>query len=145
MKDNNEILIGKIVAAQGLKGEVRVQTYTANSADLQKLKIESGNLKFKFVRDAGRDVAIMKVDGINDRNAAEDLRGTELFVNRDALPPLPAGEFYHTDLIGMDVIGFGKVIDIHNFGAGDILELENGEMISFANAVVDLENKTIKI
>lgn len=147
MTDTSKILVGKIVAAQGLRGEVRVQTYTETPADIKDLKIE--NLKMTYVRSAGRDVAIAKVDGINDRTSAESLRGTELFTLRESLPQLPDGEYYQTDLIGMSVNLFGTmagtVVTMHNFGAGDILELDSGEMLSFKNADVDMTNKVIYI
>ncbi len=144
MSENaNKILIGKIVAPQGIRGELRVQTYTSNSEDLQKLKLENQNIK--FIRAAGQSVAIIKIDGVNDRTSAEQYRGTELFVLRENLPPLPKGEFYQTDLIGINVIGGGIVVAVHNFGAGDILELDNGEMVSFSGAKVDLERREIKL
>lgn len=153
MSDTNKILVGKIVAPQGLRGEVRVQTYTQNPLDIAKLKVESENLKsddFKFVRALpNSDVIIAKITGFDDRTAAESLRGTELFILRDSLPELPAGEYYQADLIGMDVerdgTTIGRVTDMQNFGAGDILELDNGEMISFQNADVDMGNKIIRI
>ncbi|MBN1324697.1 MAG: 16S rRNA processing protein RimM [Alphaproteobacteria bacterium] len=147
MSEKSKILIGKIVAAQGLGGDVRVQTFTSEPSDLQTLKIE--NIDLKFIRTAGRDVAICKISGINDRNAAEELRGTELFINRESLPALPNGEYYQTDLIGMTVIingeEQGKVESIQNFGAGDILEMESGKMISFIGANVDIEKGIIVI
>lgn len=144
--NQNKILVGKISAAQGLHGELRVQTFTESPADLKELVIEAGGgltLKIKFVRIAGQNVAIIKIDGVDDRTAAEKLRGTELFINRADLPPPKKGEYYITDLIGMKV-GEHKVADVHNFGAGDILELDNGDMISFNGAVVDYEKKEIK-
>lgn len=92
---------------------------------------------------------IAHIDGIDDRNAAELLRGIELFINRDDLPALPDGEFYQADLIGMHVIRSGLTIgvvdNIQNYGAGDILELDNGDLVSFVGATVDLENKIIYI
>ena len=145
MTDNTNILIGKIVAAQGLRGEVRVQTFTSDPSDLKTLKIN--DIDLTFIRAAGRDIAICKISGINDRNAAEELRGTNLFIDRSSLPELPTGEYYQADLIGMNVIksgmDVGKVIDIKNFGAGDILEVESGEMISFLGSEIDLENRKI--
>lgn len=147
MTDTSKILVGKIVAAQGLRGEVRVQTYTDTPSDIKDLKIE--NLKMTYVRSAGRDIAIAKVEGINDRTSAESLRGTELFIERESLPQLPDGEYYQTDLIGMSVNLFGTmagtVVTMHNFGAGDILELDSGEMLSFKGADVDMTNKVIYI
>ncbi|MCL2749287.1 MAG: ribosome maturation factor RimM [Alphaproteobacteria bacterium] len=141
MAESNKILVGKIVGAQGLRGEIRVHTYTESPADFRDLKF--ADIDLQFVRALPNSpVIIAKVNGVNDRNAADSLRGTELFIGRDALPALLDGEFYYTDLIGMKV-GDNKVVDIHNFGAGDILELENGEMISFADAKVDFGKKTI--
>ncbi|MDR1207276.1 MAG: ribosome maturation factor RimM [Rickettsiales bacterium] len=149
MPDANKIFVGKIVAAQGLRGEVRVQTYTQTPLDFAKLKIESEKLKdrdIKFIRLASphSTVVIMKIDGVDDRNASEILRGVELFVDRASLPRLSDGEYYQTDLIGMRV-GGNVVAAVYNFGAGDILELDNGEMASFANAKVDLEKNEITL
>jgi 16S rRNA processing protein RimM len=147
--DKNKLLVGRIVGAQGLRGEVRVQTFTQNPKDFAQLAISSEQLAIKFVRVLpSSSIVIMKVDGFDDRNAAEDLRGMELFISRDDLPALPAGEFYQIDLIGSYLRGNGRdgiVIAVHNFGAGDILELDNGDMVSFAGAKVDLENKSITI
>lgn len=143
MNSTDKILVGKIVGAQGLRGEVRVQTYTENPNDFKEFKFAGMNLK--FVRALpNSSVVIMKAESADDRNAAEALRGNELFIDRSALPELASGEFYHTDLIGMSVDD-NRVVAVHNFGAGDILELDNGEMISFAGAKVDLKNKKITI
>lgn len=147
----NIIVIGKIVAPQGLRGEVRVQTYTENPQDFQKLKVKSSKFKdgdFKFVRVVpSSDLIIAKIAGFDDRNAAESLRGTELYISRDSLPALGADEYYQADLIGMVVLSGGEpvgtVVTMHNFGAGDILELDNGEMLSFVGADVDMEHRAI--
>jgi len=152
MDDNKKILIGKIVAPQGIRGEFRVQSFAENPEDFRKLhiicnKCESDN--FHFVRTVKSDVIIAKIDGFDDRNAVETLRGTELFVARDDLPKLKDGEYYQTDLIGFDVVRDGKKIGVvdgfQNFGAGDIIELDNGEMVSFRGATVDFENEKISI
>jgi len=158
MSSANQIIVGKIVAAQGLRGEVRVQTYTQNPADFATLKVKNEKLKdkeIKFVRTIpSSDVVIMKISGIDDRDAAESLRGTELFIDRGTLPALAPGEYYQTDLIGMKVIAplgglsresatEGVVVAVQNYGAGDILELDNGEMVSFIGAKVDLEKREI--
>lgn len=147
MSENSKILVGKIVAPQGLRGEVRVQTFTSDPSDIKTLKIE--NIDLQFIRSVGTDVAICKIYGINDRNEAEKLRGTELFINRQSLPKLPQGEYYQTDLIGMKLIvsgtDSGRVVAVHNFGAGDILELESGEMVSFLGAEVDIEKGIINL
>jgi 16S rRNA processing protein RimM len=142
MQDDEKILIGKIAAPQGLRGEMRAQTFTQSPSDFAKLAIHGSQFVVKFVRAAGPNVAIVKIDGVDDRDAADKLRGTELFVSRADLPSLPKGEHYIADLIGMRV-GGRTVADVHNFGAGDILELDNGDMISFNGASVDYEKREI--
>lgn len=153
MTDSKHILVGKIVAPQGIRGEVRVQTFTDTPADFRKLKIKSikfADDDFRFVRVVpNSNVIIAKISGVDDRNAAETLRGTELFIERDALPDLKEDEFYQADLIGFDVVRNGQKIGIvdcfQNYGAGDIIELDNGNMVSFIGAEVDMQNKTVKV
>lgn len=153
MADNKKILVGKIVAPQGIRGEVRVNTYTATPGDMRDLQISSARFAdgaFHFVRVVpSTNVVVARIDGVKDRNAAELLRGTDLFINRDDLPALPDGEYYHTDLIGArvvrDGVPVGVVDNIQNYGGGDILELDNGDLIAFNRVDVDLENKTIYI
>lgn len=149
--DAKKILVGKIVVPQGIRGEVRVQTFTEKPSDFQKLavfgnKIPAGALH--FVRALpNTNVVIMRVDGFADRTAVESLRNTELFINRDDLPPTKTGEYYQADLVGMavmrDGVKLGHVVCFQNFGAGDIMELENGEMVSFRGASVDFDKKII--
>lgn len=145
MTQSDKILVGKIVAPQGIRGEVRVHTFTTTPADFKALRIL--DVPLRFVRAAGADIAICRVDGVNDRNAAEALRGTELFISRDALPDLDKDEYYQADLIGFEVVRDGVKIGIvsgfQNFGAGDIIELDNGDMLSFVGADVNLNAKTI--
>ena len=151
MTDLKRILVGKIVAPQGIRGEVRVQTFTATPTDFQKLNIKSSRFNdgdFKFVRAVPNStVIIAKIRGIDDRNGAEALRNTELYIERDTLPDLKENEFYQADLIGFDVVRDDKKIGIvdcfQNYGAGDIIELDNGDMISFIGAKVDIVNKVI--
>ena len=145
MHDNGkQILVGKIVAPQGVRGEVRVQTYTATPVDMK----DDG--AFHFVRAVpSSSVIIARIDGVNDRNAAEMLRGVELFINRDDLPVPGAGEYYQADLIGMrvlrDGVEIGRIAGFQNFGAGDIIELDNGDFVSFVGANVDFDNKIVKL
>jgi len=154
MVDKTKILVGKIVAPQGIRGEVRVQTYTASPMDFETLRVSSDRFAdgaFHFVRrlNPASNMIVARVDGVNDRNAAETLRGAELFMVRDALPELGDDEYYQADLIGFDVMRggekIGRVACFQNFGAGDIIELDNGEMISFRGASVDFENKVINV
>lgn len=151
MSNTKQILVGKIVAPQGIRGEVRVQTFSEKSDDFRDFKIIStkfGTDDFMFVRRVpNTNVIIAKIRGIDNRNAAETLRGTDLFIQRDTLPGLKNNEYYQADLIGFDVVRDNKKIGVvscfQNYGAGDIIELDNGDMISFVGADVDLSNKII--
>ena len=152
MNTTNKILVGKIVAPQGIRGEFRVQSFAEKPEDFKKFHIVCDKCEteqFRFIRVLKQNIIIAKIDTVNDRNTAESLRGTELFVSRDDLPKLKENEYYQSDLIGFDVIRGGKKIGIvdgfQNFGAGDIIELDNGEMVSFKGAEVDIELKTIKV
>ena len=153
MADNKKILVGKIVAPQGIRGEVRVHAFTDKPLDIKNLPIESEKFAvgdFGFVRVVpNTNVVIAKINGVNDRNVAETLRGVSLYVERDALPQLGDNEYYQADLIGFDVVRGGKkmgVVDcFQNFGAGDIIEMDNGEMVSFAGAIVNMEVRTVYV
>ena len=153
MSDTKRILVGKIVAPQGIRGEVRVQSFAQNTTDFRKLHILSDRFNdgdFQFVRIVpNSNVIIAKIKGVDDRNTAETLRGTELFIMRDTLPDLKSDEYYQADLIGFDVIRDGKKIGIvdcfQNYGAGDIIELDNGDMVSFIGATVDMNKKQVVV
>ena len=151
MDDNKIILVGKIVAPQGIRGEVRIQTFTEYPSDFKNLAVFGGNVApgaLHFVRNVpNSNIVVARIDGITKRNDAENLRGTELFINRDSLPPTHSGEYYQADLIGMKVVRdgaeIGRVACFQNFGAGDIMELDNGEMVAFRGANVDFDTNTI--
>jgi 16S rRNA processing protein RimM len=128
---SRDVLLGVIIGAQGLKGEVKVKAFTATPEKLGAY----GPLHAKDGRTFGivsvramKDAAIVAFKGIDDRSSAERLKGVELFVSRAALPATDDEEFYHADLIGLraeDTEGraMGTVRALHNFGAGDVLEL----------------------
>lgn len=151
MQNNDKILVGKIVAPQGIRGEVRIQTFTSSPSDFKSLAVICSKFNsndFKFVRALpNTNVIIAKINGVDDRNTAEALRGTELFIERATLPDLNKDEYYQADLIGFDVIRdsikIGIVSCFQNYGAGDIIELDNGDMVSFVGATVDMNTKTI--
>lgn len=153
MNDKQKILIGKIVAFHGIRGDVRIQTYTSAPSDLRDMQIISDRFSpkdFRFIRVVpNSDVIIAHINGFDDRTSAETLRGSQLFVERDTLPQTKDGEYYQSDLIGFDIIQngdkMGKVDCFQNFGAGDIIENENGDMFSFIGAKVDTKNKVIYI
>jgi 16S rRNA processing protein RimM len=149
----NKILVGKIVAPQGIRGDVRVQTFSESPMDFQKFKVQSAKFKetdFKFVRAVpNSSVIIAHIAGFDDRNAAETLRGTELYIDRDTLPDLKSDEYYQADLIGFSVIRdgekIGTVAGFQNFGAGDIIELDNGDYVSFIGVNVDMTKREIEL
>ena len=159
MSNNHQILVGKIVAPQGIRGDVRVQTFSESPMDFQKFKVHPsvrgtaatwGEKDFRFVRVVpNSSVIIAHIAGFDDRNAAETLRGTELYIERDTLPALQQDEYYQSDLIGFSVIRDGKkigtVAGFQNFGAGDIIELDNGDYVSFVGADVDMTKSEIKL
>ena len=102
------ICLAKIVGAHGIKGEVKLKSFTSNPKDVcayGKLSDKSQTKTFalKFV-GFSKDLLRVKIEGINDRNAAETLVGTELFVHRSALPELGQDTYYHSDLIGLKVV-----------------------------------------
>jgi 16S rRNA processing protein RimM len=161
-KLENPILMATIGAAQGLRGEVRVRTYTADATalgDYGNLHSEDGRIfEILEIREA-KNIAIVRFRGINDRNAAEALAGLELFIERDNLPDdeLEEDEFYYADLEGLEAVdeegkSYGTVSAVYDFGAGDLLELKGPgrrpTLIPFSEAAVleiDLEGGKILI
>lgn len=143
------VQLGVIGAAQGLRGAVRVKTFTGDPlalGDYGPLVTDAGRrLTMLEVRPAGT-VVVARFAEIGDRGAAEALKGTGLYVPRAALPAdLGADEYYHADLVGLAVLDEtgarrGAVVALHDFGAGDILEirLDGGDvaMVPFSRAAV---------
>ena len=126
-----DVLLGVVIGAQGLKGEVKVKTFTQSPEALGAygpLHDKDGRAFTATSVRAAKDVAVAAFKEVRDRNAAEALKGVELFVARDALPATDNEEFYHADLVGLaaeDTEGraMGVVRAIHNFGAGDVIEI----------------------
>src|SRR3954471_2841710 len=127
------VCIAQIGAAHGVRGEVRLKPFTEDPLSVTRygaLESEDGKRRFEIeaVRPA-KDVLVARLKGVSDRNAAEALTNTRLYVARDKLPKPEVGEFYVTDLVGLEAqtqagIMFGIVKAVHNFGAGDLLEIE---------------------
>ncbi len=129
---SSRICLGEIVAAQGLKGWVRVKTFTEDPADLVAygpLMTESSlDFPLKIMQVKSDSLVIATVVGCADRNASEALVGTKLYVNRDQLPPPVEDEFYYHELINKRVLDeenqlVGTVRAVENYGAGDFLEI----------------------
>lgn len=144
------ILLGRIVGVHGIRGEVVIHSYAAVPEDIAAygaLSDKDGKREIKLlsVRMASKGV-VARIAGIADRNAAEALKGTELFIARERLPPPEPDTFYVSDLIGMTVIDgqgsvVGVVVDAPNYGAGDLLEIRKTgssqtELIPFTDAYV---------
>lgn len=126
------VVLAVIGAPHGVRGECRVKSFTADplaiddygplfAADGRMFEIEAGRL----LKD---DMLVVRFAGITDRDRARTLTGTELFVDRAMLPEPEEEEFYHSDLIGLAVVdqagdGLGRIAAVHDFGAGDILEI----------------------
>jgi 16S rRNA processing protein RimM len=144
------ICVGRIGAAHGTRGEVKLWSFTADPlaiADYGPLETEDGARAFTIaaLRPA-KDFLVARFDGVPDRTAAETLRNIDLYVARERLPAPEADEFYHADLVGLAVVDaggatLGTVSAVHNFGAGDLIEVRPAiggmtVMLPFTEAVV---------
>jgi 16S rRNA processing protein RimM len=136
----NLILVGRVAGAFGVKGEVRVTSYTAEPAALlayRELKGEDGAPALTLTGGrAAKGGVIARAKEVATREEAEALRGLKLYIPRDVLPEPEADEFYVTDLIGLSVETpagepLGRVKDVRDFGAGDLLEVQPPEGASW--------------
>ena len=134
------LLMGAILGAHGIKGEVKVKSFAAKPSDIggygtlcdakEKRRFD---LNIVGTSDATRGILIARIAGVADRNAAEALKGTELYVARDRLPKLTdTDEFYFADLVGLQAVSesgkvFGRVVSVDNYGAGDLLLVADGD------------------
>ncbi|WP_425906427.1 ribosome maturation factor RimM [Nitrobacter sp. TKz-YC02] len=143
------VCVARIGAAHGLRGEVRLWTFTEDPMSVTQygpLSTKDGARQLEVTHArAAKDHLVATLTDVTTREEAERLNGVELYVARDKLPDTDEGEFYHADLIGLaafDAAGatIGTVAAIHNFGAGDIIEiaLAHGPtlMLPFTDAVV---------
>jgi len=136
MAGGGRVCLGQIGAPHGVRGEVRLRSFTADPAAITSygpLETEDGRvLEIEALRPA-KDHFVATLAGIADRNAAERLTNVKLYVPRERLPkPEEPDEYYHADLIGLAAVDragnpLGSVIAVHNFGAGDLIELRRGE------------------
>ena len=151
---SKRIVLAAVAGAHGVKGELRLKLFSDSVESLSRhAKLYVGDVERRLlsVRDGGK-TAVARFDGIADRGAAEALRGSLVEVDREALPPLGEGEYYHADLVGLpahdrDGATIGKVVAIENFGAGDLLEIEldggKTSLIPFKPGIADLEDGRI--
>ncbi len=163
---DNLITIGVITNTHGVKGAVKMKSFTENphdiftytpiynaegvSMDITKIGVAKG-----LYKGTDKGVYMVQVAGCDNRTHAETLKGTELCVYRDQLPALNADEYYHTDLQGCTVLNaqntpIGTVKGLHNYGAGDLIEVlfidkKDTELFLFAHTIgdIDVNAKTV--
>ncbi|MEM1161006.1 MAG: ribosome maturation factor RimM [Pseudomonadota bacterium] len=144
--DGDQVCVGAIAGAFGVRGEARLKSFCAEPdaiAGYAPLTSEDGKSFDLKITRAIKDGFAARLSGVQTREQAEALKGTRLYAPRDRLPVLPDDEFYHADLIGLEVVDtggapLGKVRAVHDFGAGDVLEVRGPTelMLPFTRAVV---------
>lgn len=159
------VCLGKITSAHGVKGLVKILPFGEDPSLIQSLgpaytaadgAAQTGTLVITLKNPAGRHL-LAAIDGVTDRDAAEALRGVELYYDRALLPETDTGEYYYDDLIGLTAIENGQTIGtvkaVQNFGAGDLLDIKPAAggpsfYLPYANEYVDevdLNAKTITV
>ncbi len=132
MPKHSRIVLGVITGVHGIQGEVKLKSFTADPEAIAYYgPLEASNgmtLNIKSLR-LHKDFFRARLEGITDRNAAEALKGLELSIPRDRLPEPGDDEVYHSDMIGLavldsDAANIGTVVDILDFGAGELLEMK---------------------
>ena len=149
-RGERRIALAAVAGAHGVKGEVRLKLFSDSVESLshhKKLHVGGSERRLLSVREGKMPVA--RFEGIDDRSAAEALRGSLIEIERSALPPLEEGEYYHADLIGLPAVdrdgkAIGSVVAVENYGAGDLLEVElpggRRALIPFRPGIADLED-----
>ena len=131
----DRVLLGVVAAPHGIRGVVRIKSFTEDPMSLGAygpLSDESGRKEYRVEPlSAARGAVLARIEGVADRTAAEALRGLRLYVERSALPETGEREWYEADLIGLAAVGkdgrdWGKVIAFHDFGAGRTMEVSGG-------------------
>ena len=150
-ESDKRLLLGHITGAHGVKGEVRIRTLTQEPDAIGAygpLQDEAGTRSFRIVSlRTSKEGVVARIDGVASREEAQALKGTALYVARDALPDDAEDDsFYHADLVGLvavsaDGAALGQIVSVQNFGAGDLLELRpatGGEtvLVPFTETIV---------
>jgi 16S rRNA processing protein RimM len=150
------VALAAVAGAHGVKGELRLKLFSDSIESLsrhQQLYVGGVGRRLIGIRDSGK-TAVARFEGISDRSAAENLRGSLVEVDRSRLPPLQQGEYYHADLIGCAAVdrhgtAVGTVSAVENYGAGDLLEIEKADrtrlLIPFKPGIADLDGDKIVI
>jgi 16S rRNA processing protein RimM len=145
------VLLGVVAAPHGVRGLVRIRSFTEDPMAVAKygpLSDETGKKNYRVeALSAARGAVLARIEGIADRTAAEALRGLRLYVERERLPATGDREWYEADLVGLAAVGrdgrdWGKVIAFHDFGGGLAMEVSGGSasrssmMLPFTDEVV---------
>ena len=156
------VCVGAIAGAHGVRGTIRVRSFTVEPADIAAYGMvsdEAGGRQFELelVGASGGDV-LVRIDGVDDRDAAEALKGLRLYVPRSALPPLDDDECYHGDLLGLvaelkDGTELGTVVAVMTIGETEVLEVDRGSgrtkaLVPFTRAavpVVDIAGRRLVV
>jgi len=148
--DKNKVLVARFGAAHGVRGEIKLWSFTADPlavADYGPLESKDGRRFVIMALRPNKDVLVARIKGVADRNAAEALRNVELFLPRERLPAIEEDDtWYYADLVGLaalapDGAAIGTVAALHNFGAGDVIEIAPAAggktlLLPFSEAVV---------
>jgi 16S rRNA processing protein RimM len=145
------VCLGVVIGAHGVRGAVRLKSFAQQPEDIARygpLEDESGATHYTVhLIGSAKGSVIAKLTGVADRDRAEALQGARLYLPREALPPTEDDEYYHADLIGLAAIDrdgnrLGEVRAVHDFGAGDTLEITRPEgqpiMVPFTRAAVPM-------
>jgi 16S rRNA processing protein RimM len=153
-RSERRIALAAVAGAHGVKGELRLKLFSDSAESLaahDKLDVGGAERRLLSIRGGGK-TAVARFEGINDRSAAEALRGSLIEIDRSTLPPLEEGEYYHADLIGLPTFDregnqIGAVVAVENYGAGDLLEIEDESgkrsLIPLKTGIADLEDDRI--
>jgi len=149
--DESSVLVARFGAAHGVRGEIRLWSFTADPlavADYGPLETKDGKRQFVIAAlRPNKDFLVARIEGVGDRNAAEALRNVELYLPRARLPAIDEDDtWYYADLVGLaavapDGAAIGTVAAVHNFGAGDMIEIATASggktmLLPFSEAVV---------
>jgi 16S rRNA processing protein RimM len=155
MTDEPRVTLAAVAGAHGVGGEVRLKMFAQGLDSLKRhQKVRLGECELTVAAVRGGKQPVVRFAEVGSRDGAEALRGQFVTVPRSALPPLEEGEYYHADLIGLPCVGpdgepLGKVAAVENFGAGDILEIEQPGgrrvMVPFRPGTADFVDAAIRV
>ena len=152
-RSERRVALAAVAGAHGIKGELRLKLFSDSVDSLSRhKKLYVGGVERVLLSVREGNTSVAHFEGVADRSAAEALRGSLVEIDRSALPPLEEGEYYYSDLIGLAAFDradarVGTVAAVENYGAGDLLEIENEQgkrsLIPFKAGIADLENGRI--